>query len=254
MNLDLDVKLCLKNLGIKSNELVMIHGDAGISAQYMHLSKTTRLDYLVEQLKQYFTPEGTIIVPTFSYSFTKGEDFDKENTPSDIGLFSENFRKSYGMIRSNHPIFSVSSFGKLATFFSDSNIDDCFGTDTIFDMLYKNNGTILCLGCELDRITFVHYVEQKYNVPYRYLKTFTGSMNKSGNMTFHDVTFFVRNENLNASCDLTKFKIRALEMNKLKRSTLGRFPVYAIKARDFLNISIDLLKSDIYSLIKEGNK
>jgi hypothetical protein len=90
-------------------------------------------------------------------------------------------------------------------------------------------------------------------VPYRYFKTFNGFIKFKDNLVRQETKFFVRNETINANCDLSKFKTFALEKKSLRKVTFGRFPVYAIKARDFLNISVDLLKSDIYSLIKEGN-
>ena len=46
----------------------------------------------MEILTEYFK-KGTIIIPTFSYSFTKKETFDPTNTKSEVGIFSEIFRK-----------------------------------------------------------------------------------------------------------------------------------------------------------------
>lgn len=254
MNSNLNIGSCLSELGVNQNDVVMIHGDAGVAAQFKDIPHSQKLETLIEQFKIYFGNEGTIVVPAFSYSFCKGENFDLKETPSEVGMFSEFFRKSGNISRSNHPIFSVSTYGKLASIFSNSNNSDCFGINTAFDLLFKYDGTIICLGCELDRVTFVHYVEQKFGVPYRYFKTFTGLLKIEENFVGQDVTFFVRDESIDASCDLDKFKISAEKANKLRKSNFGRFPVYAIKARDFLSISIDMLKTDIYSLIKEGRK
>ena len=51
---------------------------------------------------------------------------------------------------------------------------------------------ILTLGCSLDRITFVHFVEQTLDVPYRYFKNFKARIKINNNIKEIDVRYFVR--------------------------------------------------------------
>ena len=53
--------------------------------------KIVKVDHLICRIKEYFSPNGTILVPAFTYSFTKGEDYHIDKTSS-VGLFSERFR------------------------------------------------------------------------------------------------------------------------------------------------------------------
>ena len=203
-----DIFKSFRKAGIFPSDTVMIHGDSGVAAQFKIPSNINKIEYMISSIKSYFSNKGTVIVPTFSYSFTKKESYNKFSTPSDIGDFSNYFWKSEKVKRSNNPIFSVASIGKYSDEFANSRIDDCFGKDTAFDLLYKLNGKIICLGCEFNRITFVHYVEQKYNVHYRYFKNFSGYIYLNNKPIYLDTSYYVRNLQINSDCDLDKFVVR----------------------------------------------
>mgnify|MGYP001496652523 CR=1 FL=1 len=68
---DFDLHQTFDDLGIQSEDIVMIHGDAGVAAQYSQVPPDKRLDHLIAEIKRYFSPNGTILVPAFSYSSTK---------------------------------------------------------------------------------------------------------------------------------------------------------------------------------------
>ena len=82
----------LKKARLKNTDTVMIHIDTAFAAQFINIKPENKINYLMEILTEYFK-KGTIIIPTFSYSFTKKETFDPTNTKSEVGIFSEIFRK-----------------------------------------------------------------------------------------------------------------------------------------------------------------
>jgi aminoglycoside 3-N-acetyltransferase len=246
---EINIANSFKSLGILPNDVVMIHGDAGVAAQFTHIDPSQRVQELISQIIEYFV-EGTVIVPTFSYSFTKNENFDADNTPSEIGKFSESFRRYPLIRRSNHPIFSVAGKGNHFEKFEKSRIDDCFGEGTAFDLLYKLGGKIICLGCDFDRVTFAHYVEQYFGVPYRYMKNFSGYIIKDGNQKQLTTSYYVRNVEINSILDLNFLKKELISQKKLFTSNIGRFSIIAIKTQDFLDCSIQLLKNNKFAFIK----
>ena len=85
------INLELKNSGLEKNKILMLH---------VRLKKFTvdyRLDYkeaveIILMSFQRYRPKN-IIVPSFTYSFANGEPFDYLESPSEVGLFSEIFRK-----------------------------------------------------------------------------------------------------------------------------------------------------------------
>lgn len=142
-------------------------------------------------------PGGTVIMPTFSYSFTRGEDFDLAATPSTgVGLLPEFFRHQAGARRTTDPLFSAAVKGPVdpsweQALFAVHDVD-CFGPGSIFDYLYEIDARLLFFGVPATANTYVHHVEQRLEVPYRYFKDFSGRV-IAGDVS-QDVTarFYVR--------------------------------------------------------------
>jgi aminoglycoside 3-N-acetyltransferase len=248
---EVDIAQSLAAVGIGPGDTVMIHGDAGVAAQYRSTPADQRISRLIADILDHIGPEGTVVVPTFSYSFTKGEDFDPASTPSDVGLFSESFRLTPGVRRSHHPIFSVAAWGRHAATFADSRIDDCFGHGTAFDLLMDLDAKIACLGCDISRITFVHYVEQARGVSYRYMKTFHGRVLHGGGAQSLATTYYVREMSIRSECDLGGLKDAARAQGRLAVGAAGRLPLMAIGARDFFEVGSQLLAGNPHALIME---
>lgn len=248
----LDVHQSFSDLGLEKNDIVMIHGDAGVAAQYQDLDAECRLDYLIEEIKRYFFPDGTILVPAFSYSSTKMQDFDVVETPSAVGLFSEHFRQGRDVNRSSHPIFSVSSWGQYGADFLRGSNSDCFGAGTFFEMLLEHNVRLIALGCDINSFTFVHHVEQAKKVKYRYFKKFKGRIIDVDQVSNVDTKYYVRDTNIESNCNLALLARVAKDRKLLQAGSMGRFSIQTIKAVDFYNVAMELLDENEYSLIDAG--
>ena len=249
---DFDVKKSFADVGIHKNDIVMIHADAGVAAQYREIPINTRLDHLIDEMKSYVSSAGTILVPAFSYSSTKNEYYDVHKTPSSVGLFSEHFRNGRDVKRSRHPIFSVSTWGRFGGDFLGGRNDDCFGPGTFFEMLLERNVKLVTLGCSLNSVTFVHYVEQRKQVSYRFMKTFSGKIIEGDDAMDVNTDYYVRDIALKTSCNLALFSKVAKERELLRVGSAGRFPLQVISSSDFFTTATDLLSTSEYSLIDEG--
>tara|TARA_A100001015_G_scaffold297600_1_gene379309 strand:+ start:8288 stop:8830 length:543 start_codon:yes stop_codon:yes gene_type:complete len=162
----------LLSMGLRSNDTVMLHIDSGVATQMVGNTNFEKLNYFIMSLMEFFK-HGTILVPTFTYSSTKGEQYDPKSSSSAVGLFSEAFRKLDGVDRTDHPIFSFAIFGTNKKIFKESKLDDCFGLDTVFDHFNRCEGKVVCINCIFEP-TYVHHLEQKKLVNYRYFKTSCG--------------------------------------------------------------------------------
>jgi len=249
----INLNLSLKSIGIKPSDIFIIHMDAGAVAQFNYKKSIVNLKKFSNELINYIGKEGTIIVPTFSYSFIQNKIYNLKKTPSEVGQFSEYFRRKKNIKRSEHPIFSVAVYGKFSKVFLSKNLNDCFGENTIFDELKKRNAKIVCFGCSLDRITFVHHVEQFNGVKYRYFKNFEGHIVNNRIKKFIRTRYFVRKLNIPSKTNLKKFERVCKRDKVLKEGTFGRFAIKSIKTKDFFKIASNLLKKNPYSLIEKGN-
>ncbi len=135
-------------------------------------------------------------MPTFTYSFCSDEPFDIAQTPSAVGVLTEYFRRLPGVRRTNDPIFSSAVRGAVPSewekrLFAISDVD-CFGERSIFSYLREVNASFVFFGVELDACTFIHYVEQRHGVDYRYKKDFCGVVEDGGRRTAVRASYFVR--------------------------------------------------------------
>jgi len=241
----------LKKIDIKKGDLVMMHGDANISSQLDKGTIYHKLKKTFLEIIKYLGPRGTLIIPTFTTSFTKKKFFNVKNSKSEIGLFSDYFRKIKGVKRNLHPIFSVAVIGKYSKIFLNSNLNDCFGEKSTFDLLHKLNGKIVCFGCGFNEITFTIYVEQCARVDYRYFKFFSGSINFKRKKRKITTRYFVRD--LSKKTDLDLFLLRDVmkKRKKLKMASLGRIAIHKINSKDYFREASKLLKKNKYGLIEE---
>ncbi len=106
-----DFTRALTELKICPGDIVCVHSQI-FSLGCPFISKENLLELLTEILQQMVVKNGTLIMPAFSYSFCKKELFDVQNTPSDVGVLTEFFRKQKNVKRTAHPIFSFSVWGE----------------------------------------------------------------------------------------------------------------------------------------------
>jgi aminoglycoside 3-N-acetyltransferase len=156
--------------------------------------------------------------------------------------------------RTNHPIFSISTWGKQKDDFQDGTILDCFGPNTYFEKLFERDVKLITLGCNFSSLTFVHYVEQKKQVSYRYLKSFSGCVIDSDQEVNVTTEYYVRDLSLKTSCNLSLLCKVAEQEKVISIGMVGRFPLKAISSSDFYRLAMDLLSKHEYSLIDEGVK
>jgi len=93
--------------------------------------------------------------------------FSVNDSPCNIGLLPELFRKRAGVIRSMHPSHSVSAKGKDAAEFvkGHENATTSLPWDSPWGRLYERGAKIFFIGCSLSSNTFLHAVEEKANLP-----------------------------------------------------------------------------------------
>lgn len=88
--------------------------------------------------------------------------YDKNQTPVSpaLGKFCEYFCMHSSTIRSNHPLYSFSVFGKDADSISKNHsLDFPFGINSPLYWLYLNGGKILMIGTDFDTNTSIHLAE-----------------------------------------------------------------------------------------------
>lgn len=198
-----DLARVLRTAGIKSGDMVMVHARLfSLGRLLPGIDKDTLADAFIDVLRDLVGPEGTLLFPTFTLGVCRTGQFDVAQTPSEMGLLSERARIRSESKRTRHPFFSVAVMGAHKDLFMGARNDTCFGEGSVFDMMHRLNeedGTrgkmkFLTFGMSLppEAITYIHSIEEKLAVPYRYHKEFTGTLTGDGTTKPYFVTFYVR--------------------------------------------------------------
>ncbi len=249
-----EITHALRAVGVSTGDVALVHSDAIIAAQLPPMPDDQRLDLLLGAINSAVGTNGTLVMPAFSYSFTRGEPFDVLNSPSTVGMLAERFRTRVGVCRSSDPIFSFSARGPETHSLCAKSVRECFGKDSVFAALHQLNCQIVCLGCSLSSGgTFVHYVEKSHGVDYRYDKTFHGiTITPDRREEPASVVYYVRDLKRNSGADLRRLQAKLESQGKLKSHVVGRIRIFAVRAVDLFDAAFQMLDEDPHSLIAEG--
>ena len=155
------------------------------------------IETLYDSLKANIGQNNTLIFPSFTYSYRRGQIFDILKSPcaSQIGMLSEIARRDTSSYRNNDPLFSLVASGHDKHVIERKS-KSCFGSNSIYEKLFKKNFFILSLGVELNNgISEFMHIEKLAKVPYRYNRIFKGLSISDKNLIYKDsANHFVRNE------------------------------------------------------------
>lgn len=238
----------LKRLGIKKGDVVFVHSDISVFGKLLMFDKKLLLQTLIDSIKESVGEEGTIIMPTFTYSFDKNETYNIKSTKSTVGVMTEYFRKQREVSRTIHPSHSVAVGGKhKKSLLSISK--DTFDKNSIFGKLHKLNGKLIFFGTPFhEACTFIHYIEQMHKVPYRYMRKYKGKIIKDGREYEDEFSFYYKYSFFYTS--MLKLETHLLERGLLKKVKVGEGYTSVIESGDLLKEGLRLLDKDIYFFLK----
>ena len=238
-----DLENCFKSVGISRDDIVMVH--SGLSRLGVLMQGIKNADELsatiLKALQNVIGPNGTIVVPTFTYSLGSGEIYDPQTTPCPLmGQFSEYFWRLLEAKRSLDPFLSVAAIGPRADEFTKVVANTSFGKDSFFDRFTKMGGgtKLLTIGVELRWATILHAYEEEFKVPYRYNKFFVGKIRK--NNTEHKISW-IYNVRPYVSNAYPTFKVitdKAIKQGIIKTATIGKGIIHATKVSEYRDFAL----------------
>ncbi|WP_028590586.1 AAC(3) family N-acetyltransferase [Paenibacillus massiliensis] len=155
----------LEELGIDSQGTLLVHSSLK-SMGPVEGGADTVLDAYTAYMK-----DGLLVLPTHTWSYIKADNprFYVDQSPSCIGILPELFRNRPGVVRSWHPTHSVAALGQDAVEFTkdDHLFDTPCARGSAWGKLLDRKATILLVGVDLRRNTFIHGVEEWADIPGR---------------------------------------------------------------------------------------
>lgn len=248
-----DIIKALVDVGISKNDNVFIHSNIGFFGKLQDATnKESYYEIFRGAILEVIRKNGTIVVPTFSYSFCWNQTYDKKISPSTTGMFPEMIMRDPKSFRSDDANFSVTAIGKNAEYFTKDAPSDSFGKNSFYERFLQNKGKICNFNFDAGS-TFVHYVEKLIGVPYRFEKAFTGKSVVDGQLRDETYIHYARDlSNPKVYPDFSKMDKLAKKLGLAKTANLGRGQIVCISARDTLELIYQEIKKDPNFLITDS--
>lgn len=231
--------LNIKNLNFKSTDNVYL----GINLGKIFINDYKKIFYndnlnlnqikeytvnrIIKSLKIYFK-NGTIIVPSFNFEYFTKKKFNKYTTKSTLGIFENFFIKKRGVVRTNHPIFSICALGKNKKKILQQDGLFSFGQNSPFNNFIQNKVVFLNIGIPFkETCTYLHHIEHLNGANHRYYKAVTGKVFENGRYINKVYYSFVRYNFIKAR--KAEYKIEKLLKKKKYLKEINDYKIYLSK-------------------------
>lgn len=148
-------------------EILMVHSSVN---HMLPMYTDTALDF-VKALIAFCGSDKTLVMPAFYFgdpnigsvndTFAKNPRFDLKRTPSQMGLATELFRRTPGVLQSRHPVYRIAALGPLAKRITEGHelCDHPCGVGSPFDCMTQHKTLVIGIGKTFQVLTQVHHAE-----------------------------------------------------------------------------------------------
>lgn len=243
-----DIRKSLYKIGLKKNDSVFLTTSLGM----LGVPETNNSNYILTvsrwllcSIKSIIGKNGNIFVPTYSYSFAKKKVYNPLTTKADIGYFPNFFLKQKKVIRSLDPMMSIAGYGPQCKEVLQKISNNSFGKNCALERLFRIKNLKCChVGLGYNWLPFMHYLDWKNNVPFRYDKKFYGYI-KNNNIKKKIRWIYnariIRKETLSNGY---KIGLKALKKKLYSYCNLGKSMIYLIDYKKFYKFSLRLTKKN----------
>jgi len=234
-----DILRAIDALGVERGDTVLLHSSLS-EFGYVEGGADTVLNAVIEALGE----EGTLMLPTFTFSWIGAEPYERERTPSILGTIPNVFWPREGVLRSDHPTHSFAAAGRHAQHLlagHDASMAPIAKEGPI-GKLARLGGKVLML-CRRGPNTTMHAGEYWSGVPYLAVRA-------------HVVEGGVRREVLvkdmpwHALFD-DAYEILSAE-NRIRCAELGEGTVYLMRAEDAVAAQARVVRESPGVLVRDG--
>ena len=161
-----DLKRQLQDMGLNGRDTVFIHSSMKAIGDV-----EGQADTVIDAWMEYFE-EGLLMLPTHTWKQMSESYnvFNPRTEPACVGILPNIFRKRDGVIRSLHPTHSIAAYGKDAKEYikGEEELTTPCPPQGVMGRLIERDAKILLVGVTHIRNTFIHAVEEIYDVPERF--------------------------------------------------------------------------------------
>lgn len=247
-----DIGERLKKIGVQRGDVIYVASFISILGD-----SPTILDDTITALIEAVGAEGTVVMPAFNWDYCSGAVFDPLETPSQVGVLTEAFRKYRGVLRSITPPWcTFAAIGQRAKEIVKIKGTSPFGPDSITQYLYDINARYILIGCNYNEaVIHLHWLEERFEVPYRFWKRFIGQV-KIKDKFFNNVSYmYARRLDIDTEINSRHITDKFDKTDKVKMERLGLGEVRGFMAKDYVEFVSPYFERDRLTVLPpEGRR
>jgi aminoglycoside 3-N-acetyltransferase len=221
--------------------------------EYEGREKDAMLRTYVECFRELMGEDATLVVPTFTYA-REGPDspYRHETTPSETGVLTEYLRKQSASLRSLHPVFSFTAIGRDREAICTGVSRNSYAWNTPTHRLVEADALVVSIGRSPHRGSFfIHLGEAFVGVPYRYTKELAIPVFVQNQPVTQPFYHYVKYPDADIVWDTNRLIERLESRHMVTYEPLGPSGIWAYKAKDVFETTVNLLMRNIYGLLAQ---
>ncbi len=241
----------LNTIGAQNADILYIHTALNFGIPNNLIPKKELLFELLETIKKLNV--STLIFPSYTFSFCNGLSYNVQESKTSMGLLNNYVLSQEGAVRSCDPLMSNVLLGEHKEFITDIG-KSSIGEDSTFDLLHKTQLKVkfLFLGPSVgDCYTYMHFIEERVNAPYRYKRNFTGLITNNSDTYEDTYELFVRYNNVLPGTGSYIYENILIEREEAKRIKIGNGTITITDEKSSFNTYVELISRYPNFFLKE---
>lgn len=244
-----ELKEDLIKMELKSTDSIMIHSSMKAIGEVVGGADT-----VIDVLMDYFS-QGLVMMPTHTWAQMSNEYniFDPETEPGCVGILPNLFMKREGVVRSLHPTHSIAAYGAVAGEYvkGEEKANTPCPPTGCFGRLRDIDAKILLVGVNHVKNTYIHSVEESYNVPERFTERQCVFKVKLSDGSYKDVPMYrhYNSKTAHISESYQKLYQAFLETGAAKEVVFGDAKCILCEARKIYEVTGRILERELNCLI-----
>ena len=237
-------------LGVRPGDLLMVHSSLR-SIGFVDGGPESVVDALLQAIG----PQGTLVVPTFTYPTAGNPEFvfDPAHTPSQMGAISEAARRRPQAHRSIHLAHSIAAIGALAQTIATSGGASGWDAHSPMGQVFNRNGRYLLLGVPYQNLTAMHLCEVWLELPYREPRIAEGRMRQPDGSTTPLVSIGTPPLPGHPGSDYNRLGQRMEDAGLVKLAPVGNAIARLLNADDMGAMGRELSLQDPHGFLQQGD-
>lgn len=207
------------------------------------------LSAIIDAFLEAIRSEGTLIMPTFTYSFCRNEIYGVQQSSSTVGILTEYYKKRNGVVRTRPPIFSFALKGAREKELLNIG-EDAFADDSLYGLLREMGGKLVYLGAPRG-YAFYYLAEEKVGVSHRFFKKFSGMIKDGEVMWQSTVPYYVRFLDKRSEEDEKKVNDFLNQKGIQNQIRLRKGSISCVKCQDMFEACVDQIMIDETYFLKD---